>query len=146
MNNEESGKIVFDFISAHGLAVIATCSADGKPANALVAYAEKDGHMLIFCTDASTRKYANLQKNSQVAIVINGVQPTTLQYEGEATELAGGEAEEHNEILLQKHPDTAMFVLQPTSRTFLVKPRWARFTDFSCMPHVIVEWHFDSCL
>jgi nitroimidazol reductase NimA-like FMN-containing flavoprotein (pyridoxamine 5'-phosphate oxidase superfamily) len=139
--NEERVTRALEFISVHRMAVLATSAPDRQPECALVAYAAKGGRLIVG-TDSSTRKYANLERDPRVAVVIGLDAPRTLQYEGDATELSGEAAREHAALLLERHPETAAFVSVPTARTFLITPRWMRFTDYSSMPPDIFELHF----
>ena len=135
--------LALDFLSAHDMAVIATCTVDRAPECALVAYAAK-GAALIVGTDEDTRKYENLRHLPRVALVIGWEGPTTLQYEGEATELRGAAADEHAALLFTRHPEAAVFLSGPLARTFLVAPRWLRYTDYSGPIPAIFELRFPA--
>jgi hypothetical protein len=139
--SDERVALALDFISSHRMAVLATSAPDGGPSAALVSYAAK-GALLIVGTDGTTRKYANLKADPRVALVIGLSAPKTLQYEGEATELHGDAAREHAALLLDRHPETAVFVSVPTARTFLITPRWVRLTDYSSVPPEVFELRF----
>ena len=139
--NDERLRVALDFISVHRMAVIATCTPDRAPECALVSYAAKGDHLIVG-TDSASRKYANLTANARVALVIGLEAPATLQVEGEATELHGEAAAEHAALLLERHPETALFVSCPTARTFLIAPRWMRYTDYSTLPPEVFELRF----
>lgn len=139
--SDERVALALDFISLHRMAVLATTAPDGSPSCALVSYAAKGAHLIVG-TDSTTRKYQNLQRDRQVALVIGLDAPRTLQYEGEATELRGEAAREHAALLLDRHPETAVFVSVPTARTFLITPRWMRLTDYSSVPPEVFELRF----
>ena len=139
--HDEQMTVALDFISAHRMAVVATTAAGGEPECALVAYAS-NGSRLVIGTDSTTRKYENLVRNGRIAVVIGMEAPRTLQYEGDATELSGENARQLAALLLAKHPETAPFVACPTARTFLIMPRWLRFSDYSAMPPAVFEIRF----
>jgi hypothetical protein len=138
---DEQLRVALDFISVHRMAVIATCTTDRAPECALVSYAARGDHLIVG-TDSASRKYRNLTANARVAVVIGLDAPVTLQYEGVATELHGAAAVEHAALLLERHPETALFVAGPTARTFLIAPRWMRYTDYSTLPPDIFELRF----
>ena len=77
-----------------------------------------------------------------MALVIGWEGPTTLQYEGEATELRGAAAEEHAALLFARHPEAAVFLSGPAARTFVVAPRWLRYTDYAGPVPAIFELRF----
>jgi PPOX class probable F420-dependent enzyme len=136
--HEDRLKLALDFLALHRMAVLATVAADGSPECALVSYAARGGE-LIFGTDSTTRKYANLKRSPRVAVVVGHEAPRTLQYEGTAEELSGARERELAALLLARHPETAAFVSVPTARTFLVSPRWMRLTDYSTTPPGVLE-------
>ena len=141
--HDERLTIALDFIAVHRMAVIATCTALHEPSCALVAYAAQ-GAELIVGTDDTTRKYANLQRSPRVALVIGRDGPTTLQYEGEARELDREAARPRAALLLARHPETAPFLSHAGARTFLIAPRWLRFTDYSSPSPNIFELSFPA--
>jgi hypothetical protein len=133
-------RLLFDFISRHGLAVMATCAPGQRPECALVAYAARGGDLVVV-TSADSRKYANLRQNPRVALVIGLEGPSTLQYEGEATEPAGEEARALGALVLARHPTTAVF-LSADARTIVVRPGWMRLTEYTRVPPGVVEVRF----
>lgn len=110
-----------ELCSAQRLAVLST-NGDGSPYASLVAFAASDDlRRLYFATFRKTRKYANMQANSQVALLIDSradnisdfaraVAATAL---GSARELAGRERSEAVRHYLEKHPDLEEFVTAP---------------------------------
>jgi hypothetical protein len=139
--NAERLRVALDFISVHRMAVVATTAPDRAPECALVSYAARGDHLIVG-TDSASRKYRNLAEDPRVALVIGLEAPATLQYEGEATELHGEAAAEHAALLLERHPETQLFVSGPTARTFLIAPRWMRYTDYRTLPPEVFELHF----
>ena len=108
------------------LAVLAT-EHDGRPYASLVAFAaSEDLREIYFATSRETRKYRYLQKNKQVALLVdnrsNGVEDfrdamaaTVL---GMATELQDAERESALAFYSANLPDLTEFVSSPTCALF----------------------------
>jgi uncharacterized pyridoxamine 5'-phosphate oxidase family protein len=79
-----------EFLSKNILCVISTVTSDCKPEAAVSVYMTDENFNFYFITRESTRKFANLKKNHNVAIVV-GLEPApfTVQAEGEATYVSG---------------------------------------------------------
>jgi pyridoxine/pyridoxamine 5'-phosphate oxidase len=73
---------LYEFITKHKLAVLATAAADGAPQAALVGIAVTPELELVFDTVRSTRKARNLSENPVAALVIGCTDEITCQYEG----------------------------------------------------------------
>jgi len=137
-------KIVSNYIKTQILGVLATTNADGKPEAALVALTEVDDLKLVFGTYNTARKYQNLANDAHVAIVFgNSVEEaTTIQYEGEATELTGEELDRCRDLHIQKNPRSQKFAHMPEQRFFKVTPVWIRFADLASKPKIEFELQF----
>lgn len=128
--DQSQRQLILDLLANQQLGVISTVNAHGQPESAVLAMCETDELALIFGTYNDTRKYHNLMANSAVAVVIhNGKQQ--IQYEGEARELIGDEAEAGRAKQLVKTPASAKFASDPRQRYFLITPRWIRYVDIS---------------
>jgi pyridoxine/pyridoxamine 5'-phosphate oxidase len=128
-----------EFLSRHGLAVIATTHDDGRPQAAVIEIGQSPDGELIFDTMMSSRKYHHLLTRPQVALVIGWDDDQTVQIEGEAVKLDGAEAAAYKDWYLAKHPKARKWADSPTVAWFKVSPTWARFTDVGQHPWQIEE-------
>ena len=133
---------ILEFVQGRGLAVISTLGPAGTPQAAVIGFGETEALEIVFGTFNTSRKYANLQRRPEVALVMGWEEDTTVQYEGVARELAGAEAEKYAEIYYQKSPDSRKYREHPEERYFLVSPRWVRYTDLNVEPWRILELRF----
>ena len=88
------------------------------------------------------RKYANLRKNNRVAFVIGWDEDITVQYEGEAYELAGEEKDKYKEIFFKKNPKAQKWEAVPEIRFFKVVPKWVRYSNLKVHPWEVYEIKF----
>lgn len=130
---------LYAFLQQHDHAVLSTVSANCEPEAALVGVAATEKLELIFDTSSESRKYANLIANAKVALVLGWDQQTTLQYEGEARQLAGEEAARYKEVYFQCFPTGRERESWPDTVYFVVQPNWIRYSDFNQEPPHIVE-------
>lgn len=142
----EDVSVIRAFLSQQPMATIATLDAQtAKPESALIAFAELDSLEIIFETYYDSRKYANLQHNRRVALVV-GFDPkkhVTLQYEGKATELTGDDIEKYKKIFLQKDtPCTEEFLNNPKVRLFIARPTWMAYSDYTGKKPKIIELNY----
>lgn len=146
MNQEEIKKNVLAFIKNYQLTVISTVDVEtNKPESAVIGFAEKENLELVFGTSNTSRKYKNLQKNTNVSFVIGWSHEFgTVQYEGVAQELTGEEAVEGGNVLANKNEKVRRFLTKENQRFFLVKPTWVRFVDKSKKPDEISEIRLES--
>ena len=135
---------VLDYISTQMLGVISTIDPAGKPEAALVAITETAGLKLIFGTDKTSRKYQNLLKNPNVALVIGTDREVsiTVQYEGVAKEITGQELEQARDLHLKKNPNSIKFAFKETQAFFIVKPTWVRYSAMAQNPPEMFEMSF----
>jgi pyridoxine/pyridoxamine 5'-phosphate oxidase len=122
------------FLRSEKLGVVSTVNDRGAPESALVGIAVSDALELVFDTDATTRKVANLRANPHVAIVVGGwgKREQTAQLEGIA--------DEHVDDRLRE----TYYAAWPDGRNraalhIRVRVTWARFSDFDARPPAIVE-------
>lgn len=140
--NEQKQKIL-DFLFDRRLGVISSVNADGFPESALVAFSETGDVHLVFGTSEKSRKYANILRKPQVAMVISDEQQRlTLQYEGVARELMGEEKAKAQEAHIRKHPAASKFAKSDTQAYFEITPTWIRFADHHIDPNEIFELKF----
>ena len=131
-----SKKTVQDYLRTQLLCVIATVDQRGRPQAATVAFSENNKLELCIGTRSDTRKYANIKRTKQVALVI-GVdisRKISVQYEGVAVELQGKELAQCRQQHISKNPGTARFVNDSLERFFKITPTWIRFCDYRKKP------------
>lgn len=121
---------------------ISSVDSAGQPQAALVGFGETDKFQLIFGTSNGSRKYSNLIKNPNVAVVIGWDGPRTVQYEGTARELTGAETAKYADGYYAKNPSARKYKDLADQSYFLVDPKWLRYTDLSSEPWDIVELEF----
>jgi hypothetical protein len=135
---------LYAFMSQHKLGVLGTiCDAD-TPQSALVGVAITPHFEIVFDTVKHTRKYPNLKANPACSFVIGWDAEQTVQYEGEAEELASPELERYQEIYFKAWPDGPARLSWPGIVYFLVRPTWIRYSDFAQDAPLIREFTFGS--
>jgi len=77
--------------------------------------------------------------NKSVSFVIGWDENITVQYEGEAVELAGEEAEEYKQVYWEKNPDAKKWGTAEGVTFFKVLPKWIRYTDLNKAPWQVSE-------
>ena len=129
------------------LAVLAT-DHNGQPYASLVAFAASaDLRELFFATTRDTRKFANLQANSRVSLLIDNRANQVTDFSaavavtvlGSSAELTGPERRAGTALYLAKHPHLAEFVAAPSCA--LIRVRVQSFFLVSRFQNV-VEYHF----
>ena len=138
MSNED----FYNFMNEKILAVISTLSADGTPQAAVVGFGQTKDLEIVFGTNKSSRKYANITRDSHVAFVIGWENGETIQYEGIARELSSDELEIVRESYWKKNPRAEANYKEPSERHFIVKPTWIRYTNLKSEPWDIAELKF----
>lgn len=132
----------YRFMNAKPLAVLSTLHADGTPQAAVIGFGQTKELEIVFGTDNSSRKYANLKHDPHVALVIGWDNGETVQYEGVARELSSGELGLVRENYWQKTPDAEAHHRQPGERYFIVTPKWIRYTNLKAVPLEVAELKF----
>lgn len=131
-------------LQSQSLAVLST-QEGGQPYASLVAFASSnDLTRLYFATVRSTRKYANILKDSRVAVLVDNRANDYTDFQRATAVTATGTAEEvamdqQNDVLnlyLAKHPYLKSFVQSPTCalcevrvRTYLVVTRFQNVVE-----------------
>lgn len=118
------------FIRERGLAVVATTGPEGSPQAALVGVAATDQAEIIFDTVDSSRKFANIERNPQVAVVIGWDDEVTVQCEGSADVLSGPELERCQRFYFQQYPEGRDRTTWPGIAYLRIRPQWVRYCDF----------------
>ncbi len=96
---------LIDFVRARGLGVIASCGPDGSPQAALVGIAATDQGELVFDCSQGSRKYANIERDPAVALVVGWDNEVTVQVEGSAQVLAGADLGRCKAAYFEQYPD-----------------------------------------
>ena len=119
---ERFHKRLVELFHSQKLASLST-QKDGQPYASLVAfYHADDAKHLFFVTPKTTRKFANLNADGRVALMINNSTNTDSDFHnamsvtavGTANEVLGSEKQEVLSLYLAKHPYLDEFVNAPT--------------------------------
>ena len=116
---------VLSVLAKHHLAVIATVTRDAHPEAAIVGYTHNSELQLLVGTSEMSRKFANISKNSHVALAIGDTE-SEIQYEGTVKILDATELEELRESSFPSLPGTAKYQQRPDQRWLLISPTWIR--------------------
>ena len=118
-----------DLFAGQRLAVVSTNQPDGHPYASLVAFtASEDLKYMYFATSRATRKYANLQKDARVAMLVNNSRNQSSDFYqaiaatgvGYAVELSGDAAQAARRRHVDRHPYLEDFVNSPSCAIFQV--------------------------
>jgi heme iron utilization protein len=130
--------------TSQGLAVVSTHD-HGQPYSNLVAFASsKDLNHLVFATNRATRKFANIDEDRRVSLLIDNRSNRISDFHeamavtaiGLAEEVKGPEKENLLKVYLAKHPHLEDFVL--SSACALVQVEVKRYYVVSRFQHVLV--------
>lgn len=129
------------FMRRNPLAVQASVASDGGPQAAVIGYVVTDALELFFDTLSTSRKYANLQINPCIALVVGWdlEEACTLQLEGLADEPTGAELERLQGLYFAAFPDGVERQTLPDIAYFRVRPSWLRFSDYRDAAPKVVE-------
>lgn len=141
---DDQQRTLLAFLASQHLGVLATISERGTPQAALVGITETAELHIIFGTANTSRKYANIKRDPNVALVIGHDMDAgiTVQYEGIAQELSGEASEKCRQAHLAKNPRAKKFAFANNQRWFLVTPTWIRFTNVGAKPPQLFEIQF----
>jgi nitroimidazol reductase NimA-like FMN-containing flavoprotein (pyridoxamine 5'-phosphate oxidase superfamily) len=101
-----------DILNRYRLMAIATLRPDGWPQATMVSYAN-DGLLLYFVVSRGSQKYANIERDSRVSIVVgrdfeNPAQIKALSIAANASEVRDPKQRERAiELILKRHPKLA---------------------------------------
>jgi len=128
---EEIQKHLRDLFTSQSLAVLATQN-EAQPYASLVAFvATDDLKHIYFVTPKTTRKFANLEADGRVAVLINNStnqsadfhQAISVTAVGDAQEMDGPDREQQLSHYLAKHPYLDEFAKSPTCALVRVTAR-----------------------
>ena len=123
INRMEHTRQIGALVETQRFAVLSTRQDDGHPYGSLVAFcATTDLRQFVFCTLRSTRKFANLEAEGRVALVIDNrsndetdlQQAAAVTVLGACTEAQGKERSKLSEWFLDRHPAMTEFVRSPS--------------------------------
>ena len=126
-------ELIYQFIARQKLGVVSTVNPDNTPEAAVVGIAVSEKLEIIFDTLKASRKYKNILRNSNVALVIGWDEEITVQYEGIAAVLENdGQAGRLKEIYFQAYPDgRERAATWPGLMHIKVIPKWIRYSNFN---------------
>jgi pyridoxine/pyridoxamine 5'-phosphate oxidase len=127
------------FLRRYRLAVQASIAAGGAPQAAVVGFGVSDACEIVFDTLTTTRKYRNLIADPRIALVIGWDHEATAQIEGVVDFPTGAEQERIRDVYFAAYPDGRDRLAWAGITHARVRPTWARFSDFTKDPPVIVE-------
>jgi hypothetical protein len=130
---------LIDFVRQRGLAVIATCGADGTPQAALVGITATRRGELIFDTSRSSRKYRNLSVFAQVALVIGWDNEMTVQCEGIADIPTGADRDRCLQAYFAQYPDGVERARDHDIVHVRIRPSWLRYSDYRPQSFIVEE-------
>jgi heme iron utilization protein len=119
---DELEQLLWKLFSDQLLAVLGTQSPSGPYGSLVAFYATDDLKHLLFATTRSTRKYDNLTRTPQVAMVIDNRSNKEGDFReamavtaiGTVKEVGGPEKEQFRALYLAKHPGLSNFVHSTT--------------------------------
>jgi len=92
------------------------------------------GDKVVFDTFNNSRKYANIQSDDRVALVMMPDEDSSIDIEGRAWLVVGDELHAAQEAYFEKVPDARKWANLPNVSFFVVTIDWARCTDVSVSP------------
>lgn len=126
------------------VAALATSAPDGRPEVAPLRYAVTDDFELVMGTLRTSRKYANLRRRPDVAVVIWGNE-YSIQIEGTFDEPVGAGQDRLRSFFATEFPSEARLRAgRPNHFFFRVRPTWARYSDFTDQPPPVLTLDFEN--
>lgn len=127
-----------EYLKTMETCVIATAGADGQPEAATIGFSHDDSFVILFGTNRSTRKYANLKANPKCALVVGFESPQTVQIEGIAEEVDAADIADRLQQHTNKVPAAKRFAEQEGQTWFFITPTWLRHTNYAA-PEPVLE-------
>jgi hypothetical protein len=146
---DELERLLRKHFSGQLLAVLGTQSQSGPYGSLVAFYSTEDLRHLLFATTRSTRKYDNLTRTPQVAMVIDNRSNKEMDFHeaiavtalGVVKEIGGPEKEQFKSLYLEKHPGLFDFVQSPTCAllkievgTYYIVRQFQQVTELSITP------------
>ncbi len=117
------------FVRRHGQAMVATRGPAGDAQAAKLGIAITEDAEFIFELSVHSQKYANLLGFPQVALVVGGSEPVTLQSEGIADVPVDASRDRCLRVYFQQFPAARKRALEPDITHIRIRPRWVRLLD-----------------
>lgn len=112
------------------LAAVATATAKGRPAIAVMGYAVKDDGTIVVSTHQASHKWHNLQSNKEIALTVGWqFDRPHVQLGGDAVLLSGKDAAEVEAFFFEANPEAKAFKT-PDTGFIVITPTWCRITEF----------------
>jgi uncharacterized pyridoxamine 5'-phosphate oxidase family protein len=121
---------VFDFLSTHMTCVLARTNLGQGVSAATVGFSVDEELQFVIATNRTTRKYEDIRKNPNCAIVVGFEMPITVQLEGVAQEVSADELGDRLETHFNKVP-AARRLAGDDQAYFLIKPTWLRYRNLT---------------
>jgi nitroimidazol reductase NimA-like FMN-containing flavoprotein (pyridoxamine 5'-phosphate oxidase superfamily) len=137
-------ELVSEMLSVQRLAVLGTCGEEG-PHCSLVAFAPADDlKTLLFATRRATKKYAHIERDHGVSLLIDTRTNAAGDFEraaavtaiGTAVEVTGTERDRYEAVYLEKNPELGDFVGSPecglmkvTVKTYRIVTRFQEVSE-----------------
>ncbi|MBD3292832.1 MAG: pyridoxamine 5'-phosphate oxidase family protein [Armatimonadia bacterium] len=128
-SHPEAKRILRELLATERLGVLSTHHA-GAPYASLVAFvASEDLRRILFATPRATRKFANIEADPRVAMLIDNARHLPVDFEhaagatatGEAVELRGEERAEAADRFGEAHPYLREFVASPSTALMCIE-------------------------
>jgi hypothetical protein len=132
------------FLRRYKLAVEASVAPGGTPQAAVVGIGVSDACEIVFDTLTTTRKYDNLVADPRIALVVGWDHEITAQLEGVVDFPTGDELARVRAVYFAAYPDGRDRLAWPGITHARVRLTWARYTDFTKDPPLIVEMTGDA--
>ncbi len=133
---------LIEFVRARGLGVLASRGPSGSPQAALVGIAATDQGELVFDCSRRSRKYANIERDPSVALVVGWDDEVTVQIEGRAEVLGGEDLERCKAFYFKQYPDGQGRAESPEIVHIRFTPQWLRYSDYRPATFGSSEAHF----
>jgi pyridoxine/pyridoxamine 5'-phosphate oxidase len=135
MHRDDRWQLVRDFLARHQLGAISTVNPDGSPEAAVIQVTLGEDLNIVFDSFPGSRKLANIERDSRIAIVIGWDENVTVQIEGRARPAKADEEQRLRDVHIANCPLEAEFLKQG-AQLFTILPRWIRYSDFRGEPIV----------
>ncbi|MBN2433344.1 MAG: pyridoxamine 5'-phosphate oxidase family protein [Acidobacteria bacterium] len=141
-------KLLRDLVNDQYLAVLATRNPDGLHGSLVAFAASPDLRELVFVTNRATRKYANLQEDCRVVLVMDNrhnemrdfTEAAAVTVYGGAEEVTGPGREELERRFIAKHAHLNQFATAPSCAVFRVRvQRYSLVRRFQEVTDVVIE-------
>ena len=126
---EDTIQLLRELLQSQTLASLSTGSGDGAYASLIAIVPAPDCRSLLFATTRATRKFAHLQTDSRVALLVDNrrnrledfTDASAVTLIGVARELEAAERPPAETVYLERFPHLALFVRSPGSALFQVE-------------------------